>query len=687
MRKPTKVLLAYVPMGLIQLPSLGLSLLKAGCRRADLDCSIRYFNFEMIERFFSSQASEAARHYVAATTNYRMAFAAESIFADLYYGPDRNRALRFHELIAEADEPLRSFLQHLREIAPDLVAHCLRSVDWDNVSVLGLSSTFIGMTLPAALLARTVKAHHPHVITVLGGPNTEGPMGIAVARSFAEFDYILRGEADHTFPELVRRVLAGEAPDGLPGLVMRSHDGTTRAWPARPVARLDELPVPDFDDFMRHAREGPLASRFAARMELPFESSRGCWWGEVSHCKFCGINGEGMGFRAKAPDRVLEEIEALNRRYRPQRFFAADAILDRSYFETLLPALADRKWPVSLSYEIKANLRDKQVARLAAAGVDEILPGIECFSTPLLKRMAKGATALDNVLCLRLSEEHDIRVRWYFMIGLPGETASDTDQNLTVIGRIPHLQPPRQIARFTLQRFTPYFQEPDAHGIDRIRPLREYRAVFALDDATIAELAYHFEFDFTDGRDLDFTARNESRASAAIAEWTEAYPGPRLDMWSGARTVAILDTRAQRHLLYIMTGTAVGIQADLAQPTTLSQLVAKAPDLRRRYAASFMAKLVPEIDLLHDPALAPAVKAARSAHAEIVAIPDPLAKPLTTDGAARAALQSHLDSLVDAGLVLQEGKRYLSLAVRRNGCDPSADPGSVVDNQVEGSLT
>ena len=75
------------------------------------------------------------------------------------------------------------------------------------------------------------------------------------------------------------------------------------------TASLAELPIPDYDDYFEEL-QGSLY-RAAILPGLPVEMSRGCWWGQKSHCTFCGLNGGGMNYRSKAPEQVLEEIDAL----------------------------------------------------------------------------------------------------------------------------------------------------------------------------------------------------------------------------------------------------------------------------------------------------------------------------------------------------------------------------------------
>ena len=45
-----------------------------------------------------------------------------------------------------------------------------------------------------------------------------------------------------------------------------------------------------------------------AREPLFFETSRGCWWGQIHHCLFCGLNGDTIAYRSKSPGRAVEEL-------------------------------------------------------------------------------------------------------------------------------------------------------------------------------------------------------------------------------------------------------------------------------------------------------------------------------------------------------------------------------------------
>jgi radical SAM superfamily enzyme YgiQ (UPF0313 family) len=75
-----------------------------------------------------------------------------------------------------------------------------------------------------------------------------------------------------------------------------------------------------------------------ASASLLFETSRGCWWGERSHCTFCGLNGSTINYRAMSPEKALRQFDELFKYYpRVSRFESVDNILPRKYLTTVLP--------------------------------------------------------------------------------------------------------------------------------------------------------------------------------------------------------------------------------------------------------------------------------------------------------------------------------------------------------------
>jgi ribosomal peptide maturation radical SAM protein 1 len=390
-----------------------------------------------------------------------------------------------------------------------------------GAKAVGFSLVF-SQTAPSLRLAKRLKERNPAIRIVCGGASCQGPMGEALVRLCPWIDVVVRGEGEHVAP-MVFAALIDEAPVPLvAGVCVR--DGTSTAIGPRlqPVA-LDEVPTPDYEDFFVELEASTLAPHVLPDVVLPFETARGCWWGQKSHCTFCGLNQDTMAFRSKSAASVVADLDRLSRRYRRLDLVSTDNILDFRYFSTLLPALADAGHDFRLFFEVKANMRRDHIRRLRDAGVRVVQPGIETLSTPILKLMRKGVTAIQNVAMLKWCAAYGIKVNWNILVGTPDEPPQDYPRMARLAEGLFHLDPP-SISALTLDRFSPFHQDPDRYGLVLKGPRFYYRYVFGGDDAELTDLAYHFDYEYADGRDpLEYA----KPLLAVVDRWRSGSPSSR----------------------------------------------------------------------------------------------------------------------------------------------------------------
>jgi ribosomal peptide maturation radical SAM protein 1 len=216
---------------------------------------------------------------------------------------------------ASPDDARQRLLQVRDRAVPAYLDSLAGSFSWPEVAVVGFTSTFQQNTASFAL-ARRLKQRYPEIMTVFGGANFEGEMGLEWVRTVEAIDMAVIGEGDEAFPRLLDALATGGDLDKVPGLARRRRDGTvTVAAPAPVTERLDDLPAPDYDEYFQRAEDLGILPRAGMRdVWLPIETGRGCWWGAKHHCTFCGLNGETMRFRAKSAERVLAELGEQARR-------------------------------------------------------------------------------------------------------------------------------------------------------------------------------------------------------------------------------------------------------------------------------------------------------------------------------------------------------------------------------------
>jgi ribosomal peptide maturation radical SAM protein 1 len=412
---------------------------------------------------------------------------------------------------------------------------------WQEVRVVGFSCTFQQNTASFAL-ARRLKLRYPHLVTVFGGANFDGEMGLELVRSIECVDLAVTGEADASFPRLLRALATGADPATVPGVSRREGDRLVAAPPGPPAGNLDDLPVPDYGEYFERAEQLDLLPR-AARREvwIPFESARGCWWGAKHHCTFCGLNGTAMRFRAKSPRRVLDELARLARQYGSFRFEAVDNILDMRYLRGLFPAIAASASDYQIFYEAKANLTRAHLRLLARGGVTHLQPGLESLSSNVLRLMDKGVRAAQNVNLLRWARYYGIDVAWSILWGFPGETAEDYTEQAAAASWLTHLQPPQDSGRIWLERFSPMYAEPRRFAVLRREPERSYRYVYP-ERVELDRVAYFFDYE-VDGALPEGTYEPLRRALAAWAGAWRSEPRPTLTYWSAPGYLQIHDGR------------------------------------------------------------------------------------------------------------------------------------------------
>jgi ribosomal peptide maturation radical SAM protein 1 len=533
-RRQWPVVLVSMPFSDAEWPSIQLGLLAAILRQHRYPVRTLHANLDFAARLgveYYRRLSERAAGMVA-----------DWLFSLEAFGPaapdPQGRLL--DDFAAELDylgDGWRERLLHIRhQDVPAYLGALAADPLWDGVRVVGFTSTFQQNTASFAL-ARRLKQCRPELVTVFGGANFDGEMGPEWVRSVDCVDVAVVGEADQALPRLLDRLVVGADLGGLAGVTYRAGGQVVIAAPAPPVQRMDDLPVPDYTEYFERAqRLGLLPRTGPGAVRIPFESARGCWWGAKHHCTFCGLNGSTMQFRAKAPQRVADELVAQARRYRSFRFQGVDNILDMGYLTQLFPALADAGVTYEIFYEVKANLTREQIRTLARGGVTHVQPGIESLSSTVLRLMRKGVRASQNVNLLRWATHYGITVGWNVLWGFPGERKEDYTEQAALLPHLVHLPPPVGAGRLWVERFSPLFGESPTRT-----PERSYRYVYPA-GVDLQRAAYFFEYDLP-GALPDGVY---DRMREGVAAWTAAWEQPKrpeLTYWSSPGFLQIYDGR------------------------------------------------------------------------------------------------------------------------------------------------
>jgi ribosomal peptide maturation radical SAM protein 1 len=430
--------------------------------------------------------------------------------------------------------------RRMRELAPEFVRATAAELLAGDPDVVGLTSTFM-QNVPSLALAAELKRRRPDLVIVMGGGNCDGPMGRALHRNFRSLDYVVSGEGENSFLELLDALERGAEQVALRqigGLCWRDGGDSIANRAATDVLAMEAVPKPDFDDYFAVIDASPVSEYLEP--QLIHEAARGCWWGMRKQCTFCGLNGSTMVFRSKPAERVFAELDEHVRRHRVLDVVMVDNIMDMEYIGTLLPRLAGTEWDLRVHYEVKSNLRREHVEALAEAGVVHIQPGIESLSTRVLKLMSKGVNSVTNVRLLRDCEELRVTTPWNYLYGFPGE---QPDDYLPIVAQFPnmhHIQPPRVATRIALERFSPYHERPDL-GFGPRRPAAFYSHVYDLPQRELMDLVFIFDCEHA-----GIGGEVEQALLDAVALWQDAYFTSTLTYEDRGDELVIFDRRAHR---------------------------------------------------------------------------------------------------------------------------------------------
>jgi radical SAM superfamily enzyme YgiQ (UPF0313 family) len=276
----------------------------------------------------------------------------------------------------------------------------------------------------AERIARAVKAMSPGTVVVAGGPHPSmDPEG-----SLAEpaIDFGVRGEGEIPFAGFLQALVNGQDPGRVPGVLARRNGRVSEIEPGAVVQDLDQLPRPAFDlvDVRVYWRYSGV-SFLGPRPYLPLFTSRGCPW----QCTYCHkLFGDGV--RARSPEAVLLDMEALGRQYGVLEFEILDdcfnfgearALAILNQVQSRIPG-GRLAFPNGLRTD---RMSPAFIEAMARAGTIYISFAIESAS-PRIQKLIRKNLDLDAA---RASIDQACRLGifcyGFFMLGFPTESAEE----------------------------------------------------------------------------------------------------------------------------------------------------------------------------------------------------------------------------------------------------------------------
>lgn len=277
--------------------------------------------------------------------------------------------------------------------------------------------------------AKIAKKVNPAVKVVLGGPHVN--IYPEETLRTKEIDFLIMGEGEESFRDLVENINALDYYKKIKGLVFRENDQVINNGVAPLISSLDDLPFSarDLTPFKRYfsvlAENPPITTMF---------TSRGCPY----KCLFCDRPHLGKNFRAHSAEYVVLEMEKCKKMGINEIMIYDDTFtVDRQRVVDICKKIIDNELNIVWDVRARVNTVDEKLLNLMArAGCKRIHYGVESGTQKILNVLRKGITLEMVEKAFALSKKVGIQTLGYFIIGSPEETRADIQKTIKFIKKI-----------------------------------------------------------------------------------------------------------------------------------------------------------------------------------------------------------------------------------------------------------
>ena len=259
-----------------------------------------------------------------------------------------------------------------------------------KVDVVGLSVCFPGQLQPAYAFALKLKRALPDVHVTCGGPGITQMMirlsGQRLAKALGPFDSACVFEGEHTLLGLVRALEEERPLRECANVVVRDRLLGARWLAGHGMEDLKVLPSPDFDGL-------PLSLYLAPRLVLPYDPTRGCYWGKCTFCHY-GLAEVGTAiYREREVAAITEHLRALSEKHGTKYFYLSQDSVAPKTIVKLSQAIIDSGLHIRWATDLKPEkyLTQERAETLRKAGAVACALGVESGSPRVLKLIDKGA--------------------------------------------------------------------------------------------------------------------------------------------------------------------------------------------------------------------------------------------------------------------------------------------------------
>jgi radical SAM superfamily enzyme YgiQ (UPF0313 family) len=314
-------------------------------------------------------------------------------------------------------------------------------VDWRErlLSALAEKPVCVGVTsttgpqLRHAMQVSQLVKQHQDVPVVWGGIHATLLPEQTLERP--EIDYVVQGEGERTFEELVAGLETGGVARNVAG-VWWKQQGRATSGGTRPFIDLNDEPFLDYD-----LVDVPKYTRTVFGVErLSFSTSRGCCF----PCAFCYSTAvHQRRWRALKADLAVEQMKEFTRRYGVRGLFLTDAnfFVDLDRARAILEGVVRQNLGLAFTrlhirFDTLRQLSDADLALIDRAGCKCLALSVESGSERIRTLLHKPVDEGELLEMNRRLKRSSIMPMYFFMLGYPTETLEDLRATVRLFTRL-----------------------------------------------------------------------------------------------------------------------------------------------------------------------------------------------------------------------------------------------------------
>ncbi len=477
----------------------------------------------------------------------------------------------------ETDQTYRRFLLKKRDLIEGFLDTQIKEHDLDKADIIAFTSMFEQQVANIAM-ARKIKQKNPNSIILFGGANCEHPAYLPLLKIDC-IDYCCSGYGITLFTKFIQYFLEGKQDMffQIPGLHSNQiHQQRIKSGINEEnfyFGKEDDINLStllDYSDFIESFKKNFSDNNLKPR--LFFETSRGCYWGEQNQCcSFCGINRGTPIYRKINQEAAIQYLNHLLSYKENNVFWATDSVMPTDYLDSVFPYL-NISPNQRFFYEIRADLNDQQIEKMAKYNINLVQVGIESFDDETLKLMKKGTTSMDNLRVLKKCTEEGIGVLWNLLVGTPGEPENSYNMQFDFVPYIFHFNPPSGVWAISFQKTSEYVNHPEKYGLVLEPNISILEKIYPFQKEDLGMMAYFYSsLSFR----KTFTLKNIKKIyqlSHRIEQWKKAWLEKDPPMLYFLSESEILDSRNNTNSVVNIDSDEFKLLQMLTQPTSKTEL-------------------------------------------------------------------------------------------------------------------